>query len=184
LIGSVFGPDAGSALQVAAGFTYVGFFREGPAILGFLVERHPQLEPYTHGRALWGTITSPLPGQQWDARAIVSKEVYGVRQTSLVSTLFGPWYLDFGLPGVVLGSMLLGYVMSRLEEGALGKQSRVHQAAYAYGLVLIGLSIHTGLSDFAFVVLIPAVFLWASRSARDTAKAPEPVASQRGQDHP
>jgi len=183
LIGSVFGPDAGSALQVAAGFTYVGFFREGPSILGFLVERHPRLEPYTKGRALWGTITSPLPGQQWDARAIVSKEVYGVRQTSLVSTIFGPWYLDFGFVGVLLGLAVLGYVLSRLEEGALTKKSHVHQAAYAYGLVLVGLSIHTGLSDFVFAVLIPAVFLWAARSPGAPAAAPEGVASESGQGH-
>ncbi len=176
LIGSVFG-EAGSRLQLAAAFTYVGFFREGPAILGFLVERTPKLEPYAHGRALWGTVTSPLPGQQWDARAIVSKAVYGARQTSLVSTVFGPWYLDFGLPGVVLGLALLGYVMSRLEEGALTKRSHVHQAAYAYGLVLVGLSIHTGLSDFAFVILIPAVFMWSTRSAHRSTPIPEPVPS-------
>lgn len=182
LVGSVFGPDAGSALQVAAGFTYVGFFREGPSILGFLVERHPKLEPYTKGRALWGTITSPLPGQQWDARAIVSKEVYGMRQTSLVSTIFGPWYLDFGFAGVLVGLAGLGYVMSRLEEGALTKRGRVHQAAYAYGLVLVGLSIHTGLTDFAFAVLLPAVFLWAARSP-GPATVPESVPNEPSQGH-
>jgi hypothetical protein len=183
LIGSAFGADAGSALQIAAGFTYVGFFREGPAILGFLVERHPKLEPYTDGRALWGTLTSPLPGQQWDARAIVSKEVYGARQTSLVSTIFGPWYLDFGFVGVLLGLAALGYVLSRLEEGALRKKSHVHQAAYAYGLVLVGLSIHTGLSDFVFAVLIPGTFLWATRSSGASAPAPAREAGQTRQRH-
>jgi oligosaccharide repeat unit polymerase len=132
---------------------------------------------------LWGALSSPLPGQQWDARAIVSKEVYGVRQTSLVSTIFGPWYLDFGFVGVLLGLAVLGYVLSRLEEGALTKKSHVHQAAYAYGLVLVGLSIHTGLSDFAFAVFIPAVILWAARSPGAPAAAPEGVASESGQGH-
>lgn len=183
LIGSVFNSDAASLLQVAAGYTYVGLFREGPAILGFLVERHPALEPYAHGRALWGMITSPLPGEQWDARAIASKEVYGTRQTSLVSTIFGPWYLDFGFPGVFVGLTLMGYVLSRMEERALRERSRLHQAVYAYGLVLVGLSIHTGLSDFVFAILIPLIFLWAARSGPAVSPTPHAQADEPGQRH-
>jgi Putative O-antigen polymerase len=176
LIHSVFATEDVSALELTAGFAYVAFFREGPSILGLMVERHPALEPYTHGRALWGMITSPLPGEQWDARAIASKEVYGIRETSLVSTIFGPWYLDFGLLGVFGGLALLGVVLSRLEVGALVGRNRLSQAAYSYGLVVMGLSIHTGLTDFAFAILIPAVFLWATRSTTHstTLPAPEP----------
>jgi hypothetical protein len=184
LVNSVFSSDATSLVQVTAGFTYVGLFREGPAILGEIVERHPDLQPYANGRALWGMLTSPLPGEQWDARAIVSQEVYGVRQTSLVSTIFGPWYLDFGLAGVFVGLGLMGYVLSRVESGALRRGDRVQQAAFGYGLVLVGLSIHTGLSDFVYAILLPAVFLWVGRSVGPHTPVPERDPGERRQYHP
>ncbi|HKE91587.1 MAG TPA: hypothetical protein VKB45_14740 [Gemmatimonadales bacterium] len=183
LVNAVVESNDVSSAQLVAGFTYVSFFREGTSLLEEMVDRHPGLEPYAHGRALWGMITSPLPGKQLDARTILSKEVYGTTQTSLVSTILGPWYLDFGATGVLLGLFLMGYVLSRLEGGALQRGNPVAQAAYAYGFAVTGLSIHTGLSDFTFAVLLPAVFLWASRSDGST-RGPHPESGQRNQHNP
>src|SRR5207249_2242875 len=76
--------------------------------------------PYLHGRALWGMLTSPLPGKQLDARSIIAEEMRqpGEQEptSSLVSSIFGPWYLDFGIPGVVLGLVLLGFLLGRVEQ--------------------------------------------------------------------
>jgi hypothetical protein len=154
-----------SFLRSAAAYVLVGFFREGPAILGFIVDRYPALTPHTHGGALWGMLTSPLPGQQWDARAIISQSVYGQRETSLVSSIFGPWYLDFGITGVAFGLALMAAILSRVEHTALQTRSSIALAAYAYGLVLYVLSVHSGLSDFGFAVMIPAAFIWTANAA-------------------
>ena len=51
-----------SFLRSAAAYVLVGFFREGPAILGFIIDRYPALTPYTHGAALWGML---LSGAAW-----------------------------------------------------------------------------------------------------------------------
>jgi len=183
LVNSVFESDAVSSAQLIAGFTYVSFFREGPALLGFMVERYPGLEPFEHGQAMWGMVTSPLPGKQLDARTILSKEVYGIAQTSLVSTIFGPWYLDFGYAGVWFGLLLMGYVMSRLEAGAVWHRRPAAQAGYAYAFVVMALSIHTGLSDFTFALLLPAVLLWAGRSALPMQGGPHSEPSEHDQQH-
>src|SRR5439155_17799174 len=126
------------------------------------------------GQALWGMITSPLPGEQWDARAIISKEVYGTRETSLVSSILGPWYLDFGPIGVFLGLALMAFILSRLETPALRGDDVVRRAGYAYGLVLVLLSIHSGLSDFVFAALIPLALIWSGRPI-GFGLAPQPV---------
>jgi hypothetical protein len=152
-------------LRTAAAYVLVGFFREGPAILGFIIDRYPALTPFTHGAALWGMLSSPLPGQQWDARAIISQSVYGQRETSLVSSIFGPWYLDFGIIGVALGMALMAAILGRVEYAALHARKPIARAAYAYGLVLFVLSVHSGLSDFGFAVMIPAAFMWAAHVA-------------------
>jgi oligosaccharide repeat unit polymerase len=110
-------------------------------------------------------LTSPLPGQQWDARAIISQSVYGQRETSLVSSIFGPWYLDFGITGVAFGLALMAAILSRVEHTALQTRSSIALAAYAYGLVLYVLSVHSGLSDFGFAVMIPAAFIWTANAA-------------------
>jgi len=149
-------------IRLGAAYVLASVFREGPAILGFVVDRHPRFAPYTEGRALWGMLTSPLPGEQPDARSIISREVIGSRGTSLVSTIFGPWYLDFGPIGVALVMMLLAYVLGRVERSALTVGDPVSRVGYAYGLVLYGLAIHAGLSDFDLVVLIPLALLWAA----------------------
>jgi len=183
LVNSVFESDAVTPAQLVAGFTYVSFFREGPSLLGFMVERYPHIEPYKGGQAMWGMVTSPLPGKQLDARAILSKEVYGIAQTSLVSTIFGPWYLDFGYAGVFVGLLLIGAIVSRLEAGALRYGRPAAQAGYAYGLVITGLSIHTGLSDFTFAILLPAVLLWAGRSGAAVPGGPQGESSQDHEQH-
>jgi uncharacterized membrane protein len=169
LVSQVVGQKDPGLVRLAAAYTFIGLFREGPALLGFLVERYPGLTPHTGGAALAGMITSPLPGGQWDARAIISQDLYGTRGTSLVSTVFGPWYLDFGLPGVIAALGLMGFLLSRVERRALTRGDPFARAGYAYGLVLMALTIHTGLSDFAFAILIPALFVWAA-----TRKAPAP----------
>ena len=128
-------------------------------------------------------VTSPLPGKQLDARTILSKEVYGIAQTSLVSTIFGPWYLDFGYAGVWFGLLLMGYVMSRLEAGAVWHRRPAAQAGYAYAFVVMALSIHTGLSDFTFALLLPAVLLWAGRSALPMQGGPHSEPSEHDQQH-
>jgi hypothetical protein len=151
-------------LRTTAAYVLVGFFREGPAILGFIIDRYPALTPFTHGAALWGMLSSPLPGQQWDARAIISQSVYGQRETSLVSSIFGPWYLDFGIVGVALGMALMAAILSRVEHAALHADSSIARAAYAYGLVLYVLSVHSGLSDFGFAVMIPVAFMWTGHA--------------------
>jgi hypothetical protein len=162
LVSLVVGQNDPNLVRLAAAYTFIGLFREGPALLGFLVERYPGLTPHTGGAALTGMLTSPLPGEQWDARAIISQDLYGTRQTSLVSTVFGPWYLDFGVGGVIVALGLMGFLLSRIERRALTRGDPYARAGYAYGLVLMALTIHTGLSDFAFAVLIPLLFVWAA----------------------
>lgn len=163
LVVAVLGEAEPSVIRLAVAYTFVGFFREGPSILGFIVDRYPDLTPHTGGAALVGMVTSPLPGPQWDARAILSEAVLGTRGTSLVSSIFGPWFLDFGYMGVALGLAIMGYVLSRVEWRALWRRDAIGQAAYAYGLVLYTLSVHSGLSDFVFAVLIPASFVLVAR---------------------
>lgn len=162
LVQLVLGSSDPTLWRMAVSYVFFGFFREGPAILGFIVDRHPAIVPFMHGRALLGTLTSPLPGTQLDARAILSREVYGTRQTSLVSSIFGPFYLDFGMLGVMAGMAMLGLLLSWLELRSDRPGDAAARAAYAYAFVVVLLGVHTGLSDFTFLVTIPAALIWAS----------------------
>jgi len=110
---------------------------------------------YFHG----GLLQSVVPGPGLGPRTMVS-EVFGGRVgVTLTSTLWGPMLLDFGLPGVVLGSLLLGIPVG-IAMGAVRVGERKGLPAAMLGVLsaylLVG--IETGITDIivlAYFVLFP-----------------------------
>lgn len=99
-----------------------------------------------------GLLQSVVPGPGLGPRTIVS-EVFGGRVgVTLTSTLWGPMLLDFGIPGVVLGSLLLGVPVGMAME-ALRAEKRKGLPAAMLGVLcaylLVG--VETGVTDIIVI---------------------------------
>jgi len=108
-----------------------------------------------HGTTLLATFSSFfhfIPGPWLGPRTIVAR-MYGVQHISMTSTLFGTVVLDFGIPGIAIFALALGFVVGlayyamKNTRGAL--PTGIFSLLIAYTLV----GIETGLVDlivFAF----------------------------------
>lgn len=108
-----------------------------------------------HGTTLLATFSSFfhfIPGPGLGPRTIVAR-MYGVQHISMTSTLFGTVVLDFGIPGIAIFAIALGFVVGlayyamKNTRGAL--PTGIFSLLIAYTLV----GIETGLVDlivFAF----------------------------------
>ncbi len=120
------------------------------------------------GTVFLATISSFLsfvPGPRLGPRTIVA-QIYGVKDVSITSTLYGTVVLDFGIPGIALFSLLLGFVLGTAYMAV--KQTRgalsvgIFSLLLAYALV----GIETGLVDFNVAVFFFAGFLLIFHSRR------------------
>lgn len=114
-----------------------------------------------HGTTLLATFSSffhSIPGPRLGPRTIVAR-MYGVQDVSMTSTLFGTVVLDFGIPGIAVFALALGFVVGlayytmKNTKGAL--TTGIFSLLIAYTLV----GIETGLVDLIVFVFFFISFL-------------------------
>jgi oligosaccharide repeat unit polymerase len=150
---------------------YWNIFRESVSNFQALSETVPDQRPYLLGKGLGGSLISVLPGKQMTTREYVSLFVRGDTNTTLTPTVLGPFYMDFGVPGIVVGLGLLGGILGYLY--ARRKASPLNALLYSYWLALALASIHSGLSDPGYYLFLPGVFLLLPAIARVPSRTTE-----------
>ena len=114
-----------------------------------------------HGTVFLSTFSSffhSIPGPRLGPRTIVAR-MYGVQDISMTSTLFGTVVLDFGIPGIAVFALSLGFVVGlayftmKNTRGALA--TGIFSLLIAYTLV----GIETGLVDLVVFLFFFTSFL-------------------------
>jgi oligosaccharide repeat unit polymerase len=114
-----------------------------------------------HGTVLLSTFSSffhTIPGPRLGPRTIVAR-MYGVQDISMTSTLFGTVVLDFGIPGIIVFALSLGFVIGlayftmKRTKGALARG--IFSLLLAYTLV----GVETGLVDLVVFLFFFTSFL-------------------------
>ncbi len=114
-----------------------------------------------HGTVFLATFSSffhTIPGPRLGPRTIVAR-MYGVQDISMTSTLFGTVVLDFGIPGIMVFALALGFVLGlayytmKNTRGAL--PTGIFSLLIAYTLV----GVETGLVDLVVFVFFFTSFL-------------------------
>lgn len=162
---------------------YIGFPREGVAVLARMRALVPDGVPFSLGRVQGSAINALLPGEQKSPREYVTNLAYGttIAPTSLTPTILGGPYLDFGPAGVAVEMLLLGAVTGTLYRTLARRRNEWWPPlVYGYWTGLLLLSIHAGLLDATSVILVPlmALFALVVTSARPKTRRVLPSASR------
>ncbi|MHB8490374.1 MAG: hypothetical protein ACYDCS_09230 [Candidatus Dormibacteria bacterium] len=157
-------PDPGQTIEVYA---------QGPQFLGYLLENAPGGDSLLWGGSIAASALAPVPAlgrafRTTSGSAIYNKMIYG---TSLVADQIIPFegelFLNFSIPGVLLGFALLGAAIAALDRRAKTAKSSYGTYAAQYvglwtGFLVIG-SVGV-LSQVLLYLCAPILLiLWVSR---------------------
>ena len=144
----------------------------GHIVLSKIIE-YTQEEGYLHGEIHKGIFNTVLPGEQISPRMKVTEVVnslsveegkYITRPTRTTTpTFIGQLFLDGGYLLVGIGFLLYGVLISLIYNKV--KQSGIrsfHSVAYAFVITLFTVSMHTGLLDLIFILMLGFVILASS----------------------
>jgi len=137
---------------------YIGFSREGVAVLARLQEMVPSYRPYFHGTVQASMFKSLF--HSTSPRQYVYDVAYGteVAQTTLTPTIIGGPYLDFGTAGVIAEMLAVGMISGSLYRCVLRRRTNqwlVLSLSYWTTLAIMG--IHTGLLDATSLFIMPGM---------------------------
>jgi hypothetical protein len=130
----------------------------GPSVLSSVLQRTPAVTPFQHGAFLFRDFRAALPlhplGRP-EAADIWVTDVIRHRDPSVTGgsppTLVGGFYIDFGIPGVLVGSALLGALLVVLYGWA--RRARTVGAIVLYGYI----AAYCALSAYSYISLKPQV---------------------------
>lgn len=144
----------------------------GHIVLSKIIE-YTKEEGYLHGELHRGIINTILPGEQISPRMKVTEVVnslsveegkYITRPTRTTTpTFIGQLFLDGGYLLVAIGFLLYGAVISLIYNKV--KQAGIrsyHSVAFAFTITLFTVSMHTGLLDLIFILMLGFVILSSS----------------------
>ena len=144
----------------------------GHIVLSKIIE-YTKEESYLHGELHRGIINTVLPGEQISPRMKVTEVVnslsveegkYITRPTRTTTpTFIGQLFLDGGYLLVAIGFLLYGAVISLIYNKV--KQAGIrsyHSVAFAFTITLFTVSMHTGLLDLIFILMLGFVILSSS----------------------
>lgn len=100
--------------------------------LRLLTETIPARIPFQMGRFTTYGLYSILPGHQENMGEFQNRIWGWERYSGSVSTYLGPFYVDFGLAGVVIGSFLIGVLAMFLYNRMLSRPSPYTVLLYSY----------------------------------------------------
>ncbi|MBB5149068.1 MULTISPECIES: oligosaccharide repeat unit polymerase [Ureibacillus] len=149
----------------------------GHIVLSKIIE-YTEEEGYLGGEIHKGIFSTVLPGEQISPRMQVTEVVnsLSVEEGKYITrpgrtttpTFIGQLYLDGGYILVIIGFLLYGALVSMLYNKV--KQAGVksfHTIAYAFVLTLFTVTIHTGLLDLIFILMLGFVILASAISKTD-----------------
>lgn len=152
----------------------------GHIVLSKIIE-YTSEEGYLGGQIHVGIFNTILPGEQISPRMQVTEVVnsLSVEEGKYVTrpgrtttpTIIGQFFLDGGYFLVIVGFLLYGAMISMLYNKV--KQAGVksfHSVAYAFVLTLFTVSIHTGLLDLIFILMLGFVILASAINKTDKDK--------------
>lgn len=141
----------------------------GHIVLSKIIE-YTEKEDYLHGEIHKGIFSTVLPGEQISPRMKVTEVVnsLSVEEGKYITrpgrtttpTFIGQLFLDGGYLLVAIGFLLYGAIVSMLYNKV--KQAGVksfHTIAYAFVITMFTVSIHTGLLDLIFILMLGFVIL-------------------------
>jgi|TARA_B100001971_G_C18261614_1_gene587471 oligosaccharide repeat unit polymerase len=115
--------------------------------------------------ASFSSFISFVPGPRLGPRTIVAK-IYGVTDVSITSTLYGTVILDLGLPGIILFSLILGFVLGLAYVAMKRTKTAVSIGIFSLFLAYTLVGIETGLVDFNVLMFFMIGSLILIRSIR------------------
>lgn len=144
----------------------------GHIVLSKIIE-YTQEEGYLNGEVHAGIFATLLPGEQTSPRMKVTEVVnslsveegkYITRPTRTTTpTYIGQLFLDGGYLLVALGFAFYGFIIALLYNQVKNAGIRSYQSvAFAFVLTIFTVTMHTGLLDLIFVLMIGFVILTAS----------------------
>lgn len=148
----------------------------GHIVLSKIIE-YTKDEGYLNGQLHAGIIATILPGEQTSPRMKVTEVVnslsieegkYITRPTRTTTpTYIGQLFLDGGYILVAIGFLLYGVVISLLYNQVKRMGFRSYQSvAFAFVMTIFTVSMHTGLLDLIFLLMIGFVILTAAINNR------------------
>ena len=123
------------------------------------------LRGFTHGFvhiASYPPLANLMPGLAYSPRRYIGVFV-GADNVSITSTIMGPLVIDFGIIGVFLGMLFLGFLLKKsydLIKRIEGKEKALFIAFYAIFLSYSIIGIETGLVDFEVLLTFFVGFLY------------------------
>ena len=120
---------------------------------------------FTHGFvhiASYPPLANLMPGLAYSPRRYIGVFV-GADNVSITSTIMGPLVIDFGIIGVFLGMLFLGFLLKKsydLIKRIEGKEKALFIAFYAIFLSYSIIGIETGLVDFEVLLTFFTGFLY------------------------
>lgn len=136
----------------------------GRIVLSKLME-YTEENGYTQGKIHIGIFSTVLPGEQLSPRMEVTKMVnsltvedgkYVTRPgRTTTPTLLGQFYVEAGYIAIIVGFALFGVILSMLYNQVKQSGEKSYQTiAYAFVTTVFVISIHTGLLDLIFLLMI------------------------------
>lgn len=88
-------------------------FKHGPEGLARVLDMIPRKYNYLYGRLHVLPFLMPLPGHQ-PQPGVVLKEMAGLEfeGVGMAATMLAPQYADFGVPGIILGMFIVGFIFN------------------------------------------------------------------------
>ncbi len=160
-------------------------YAAGPQYVGFLLEQTQYADKPSYGRGLFGSLMYPVPGLGRPFRAasdvtIYNRLIYGptVGFKDQVVPFQGELYINFGLPGLIVGFLLLGGIISRVQRRFLVADSELETYCWQYAatwlayLVVGSLAVVSQIFVYFFwPVYALAVWRWMSGTAAHTRRS-------------
>ncbi|MFJ6210749.1 oligosaccharide repeat unit polymerase [Lysinibacillus sp. NPDC092081] len=141
----------------------------GHIVLSKIIE-YTQQEGYLNGEIHAGIFSTVLPGEQVSPRMKVTEVVNSLSEAegkyitrpnrTTTPTFIGQLFLDGGYLLVAIGFFLYGVLISliynKVKQGGIRS---FHSVAYAFVITLFTVSMHTGLLDLIFVLMLGFVII-------------------------
>jgi oligosaccharide repeat unit polymerase len=114
-----------------------------------------------HGTVFLATFSSffhTIPGPRLGPRTIVAR-MYGVQDISMTSTLFGTVVLDFGIPGIMVFALALGFVIGLAYYAMKNTREAIPTGIFSLLIAYTLVGVETGLVDLVVFVFFFTSFL-------------------------
>ncbi|MFT9819960.1 oligosaccharide repeat unit polymerase [Lysinibacillus sp. NPDC056185] len=152
----------------------------GHIVLSKIIE-YTQEEGYLNGEIHAGIFSTILPGEQVSPRMKVTKVVNSLAESegkyitrpnrTTTPTFIGQLFLDGGYLLVAIGFFLYGVLISliynKVKQGGIRS---FHSVAYAFVITLFTVSMHTGLLDLIFILMLGFVIIASAIMKTDKKK--------------